>query len=173
MTKTMFELLTDDVTHFLRNPTMVMFLKTEQDKDSQFMKTFFEAAALNKKHQANVKFAFSDIEGEDMQNIVKNMMGIEEEHLPTLRAYVPTGNKKFRCDINPNELTVDGINTWMEDVLQEKVAQVYKSEEVPTDFNSTIVKNIVGVTHEQIVKDPTKDVFVMYYAPWCKYSKEM
>lgn len=21
--------------------------------------------------------------------------------------------------------------------------------------------------------DPTKDVFVMYYAPWCKYSKEM
>jgi len=21
--------------------------------------------------------------------------------------------------------------------------------------------------------DETKDVFVMYYAPWCKYSKEM
>ena len=50
MTKTIFELLTDDVTHFLRNPTMVMFLKTEQDKDSKFMKTFMEAAKLNKKH---------------------------------------------------------------------------------------------------------------------------
>ena len=32
---------------------------------------------------------------------------------------------------------------------------------------------MVGVTHEEIVKDVSKNVFVMYYAPWCKYSKEM
>ena len=60
----------------------------------------------------------------------------------------------------------------MNDLLDEKLTPIYKSEEVPA-YNGDTVKVVVGKTWEHIVMDETKDVFVMYYAPWCKYSKEM
>ena len=98
MMKTYFELLVQDVTHFLHNPTLVMFRKAEQDENAEFMNAFFEVAKQNK---YKAKFAYSDIEGEDMQNILKEMMGIKEHDLPTLRAYNPEGNRKYKCDIKP------------------------------------------------------------------------
>lgn len=100
--KTYFELLVEDVTHFLNNPTLVMFRKEKEDANSKFMQEFKEAAKLNK---YKAKFAYSDIEGDDMQNILKEMMGIKEEDLPTLRAYNPDGNKKYKCDIPARDLT--------------------------------------------------------------------
>ncbi len=60
----------------------------------------------------------------------------------------------------------------MEDVLGEKITPIYKTEEKPA-YNGDTVIVVVGTTWNEIVMDPTKDVFVMYYAPWCKYSKEM
>ena len=106
MVKTYFELLVQDVTHFLHNPTLVMFRTEAEDKDADFMTEFYEAATLNK---YKAKFAYSDIEGDDMQNILKEMMGIKDEDLPTLRAYNPTGNRKYKCDIKPQELTAASI----------------------------------------------------------------
>ena len=169
MIKTYFELLVDDVTHFLHNPTLVMFRKEEEDKNSTFMDAFKEAAQQNK---YKAKFAYSDIEGDDMQNILKEMMGIKEEDLPTLRAYNPDGNKKYKCDTPARMLTSDKITEFMEELLEEKLPQIYKSEEIPQSNNGTETI-LVGLTHDEIVKDVSKNVFVMYYAPWCKYSKEM
>jgi thiol-disulfide isomerase/thioredoxin len=107
-----------------------------------------------------------------MQNILKEMMGIKEEDLPTLRAYNPIGNKKFKCEVPPQDLTSDKISEFMEELLDGKLPQIYKSEEIPVDNNDS-VKIVVGHTHEEIVKDESKNIFIMYYAPWCKYSKEM
>jgi hypothetical protein len=44
MVKTYFELLVENLTAFLDNPTLVMFRKEEQDADSKFMEVFKEAA---------------------------------------------------------------------------------------------------------------------------------
>jgi protein disulfide-isomerase A1 len=60
----------------------------------------------------------------------------------------------------------------MNDVLGEKLTPIYKTEVEPA-YNGDTVKVVVGTTWDKIVMDKTKDVFVMYYAPWCKYSKEM
>ena len=32
---------------------------------------------------------------------------------------------------------------------------------------------IVGSRHDEIVRDPTKDVLVKYYAPWCKHCTKL
>jgi protein disulfide-isomerase A1 len=167
--KTYFELLVADVSQFLHNPTLVMFRKGETDADSAFMDAFKEAAKQNK---YKAKFAYSDIEGDDMQNILKEMMGITEADLPTLRAYNPEGNLKYKCSTPAASLTPELITSFMEDFLEKKLDPIYKSEEVPA-HNEDDVKVVVGTTWADIVQDPTKDVFVMYYAPWCKYSKEM
>jgi protein disulfide-isomerase A1 len=159
----------EDVHQFLHNPTLVMFRKTEQDGDAEFMDAFKQVATQNK---YRAKFAYSDIEGDDMENILKEMMGVTEEDLPTLRAYNPEGNKKYKCETGGRDLTAGKISEFMEDFLADKIPQVYKSEEIPESNNDT-VKVVVGKTWEEVVMDPSKDVFIMYYAPWCKYSKEM
>ena len=78
-----------------------------------------------------------------MQNILKEMMGIKEEDLPTLRAYNPIGNRKYKCDIDPEELTSDDISQFMEDFLAEKITPIYKTEPVPS-YNNDTVKIVVG-----------------------------
>merc|ERR1712166_399369 len=45
-----------------------------------------------------------------------------------------------------------------------------KSEDVPEKNDGPVVK-LVGENFKGIVEDPTKDVFVKYYAPWCGHCK--
>jgi len=47
-----------------------------------------------------------------------------------------------------------------------------KSETVPEDNNGP-VKVVVAKTFDQIVNDPTKNVFVEFYAPWCGHCKAL
>lgn len=99
-------------------------------------------------------------------------MGITEDALPTLRAIVPAGMKKYTSETKPADLTVDSITKFIDDVLAGKIAPSLKSEPIP-EKNDEAVKVIVGKQFSDIVMDPTKDVFVKYYAPWCGHCKKL
>lgn len=80
--------------------------------------------------------------------------------------------KKFSYEGDVKSLTVDSLKSFIEDFKSGKLAPFLKSEAIP-ESNDEPVKVIVGKQFNQIVMDPTKDVFVEYYAPWCGHCKKL
>lgn len=53
-----------------------------------------------------------------------------------------------------------------------KIKAQIKSQPVPKK-NTDPVQVVVGTTFDQIVMDPTKDVMIELYAPWCGHCKAL
>lgn len=170
MVPTVFEFTEEEIEAVFgqQQPTLILFRDNAADKDAAFMTVFSEAA---KTHKGKMLFAYADVSG-GIQERLAEFMGVTKENLPTLRAILPEEMKKYACETKPADLTVDVIGKWADDVLSGAVKPNLKSEEIP-EKNDDPVTYIVGKQWEEIVMDPTKDVLVKYYAPWCGHCKKL
>jgi protein disulfide-isomerase A1 len=53
-------------------------------------------------------------------------------------------------------------------MVEEGQGRVLKSES-SVQKKGEFTRKIVGLTYNDTIYDNTKDVFVMYHAPWCKH----
>jgi protein disulfide isomerase family A protein 3 len=87
------------------------------------------------------------------------LVGIDD--LPKSQKYRFTG-----------EFNVKNLEQFAQDYLDGKLKSYIKSEPKPAS-NDAGVKVVTGETFNDIVMDPTKNVMIEFYAPWCGHCKKL
>eukprot|EP00066_Takifugu_rubripes_P021814 XP_011611080.1 PREDICTED: protein disulfide-isomerase-like [Takifugu rubripes] len=122
-------------------------------------------------NQFKGKILFISIDVNSTLSHVMNYFGVSESDIPTARLINMENQKKF--SINSDKLTLESILQMCEEVLGDTAKPYFKSEEIPEDWNKGPVTVLVGKNFESVALDPTKNVFVEFYAPWCGHCKEL
>ena len=147
---------------------MILFKDPADTNADAYFKTYEQAAQT---HKGKILFSYGGI-SEGIQERLAEFMGVVKADLPTIRIIMPADMKKFQYPTPVSEMTVETVGTYIQDVIDGKVKPFLKSEK-PVDNTGKALTVIVGENFNDLVKDPTKDVLVKYYAPWCGHCKKL
>ncbi|KAA8594602.1 protein disulfide-isomerase A2 [Etheostoma spectabile] len=128
-----------------------------------------DCRTIAKEFKGKMLFVVIDVT-EALSNVL-NYFGVSESDAPTACLIKMDTGKKFR--IGAGELTTSSLRQLCRDVVDGTAKPYYRSEEIPEDWNKGPVKVLVGKNFESVALDPTKNVFVEFYAPWCAHCKEL
>uniref|UniRef100_A0A8C3A9T9 protein disulfide-isomerase n=1 Tax=Cyclopterus lumpus TaxID=8103 RepID=A0A8C3A9T9_CYCLU len=102
---------------------------------------------------------------------VLNYFGVSDKDVPTARLVSMETGKKFNTE--GGDLAIKSLRRLCQDVVDGTAEPYFKSEEIPEDWNKEPVKVLVGKNFASVALDPTKNVFVEFYAPWCQHCKDL
>jgi len=143
-------------------PLFWAFLATDAD-NAESVEATLKEVAKDFRHVSFVK-----LDGVKWANHAKNF-GLGET-LPGLVIEDRTNKKKF---VYPEHTVVASeLKSFLKGFTDGTLSPTLKSQDPPAP-NDEPVTVVVGKTFEQIVLDPTKDVLVEFYAPWCGHCKSL
>ena len=106
--------------------------------------------------------------GNGQHQDVLDFFGIQMSETPSFMIFELDTDHKYRPTTSgPTDVSLRNLRSFLKDYAAGKVAQFVKSTPLPEDWNSQPVKVLVGSNFASVTKDPTLDVLVMLYAPWC------
>jgi len=99
-------------------------------------------------------------------------IGVKEENTPTVRIVNPTSEGAVLKYEFEGAITAENLVAFVAKFAAGTLSPAYKSEEIPESQENSVVV-LVGKSFKSIVHDPTKDVLVEFYAPWCGHCKSL
>jgi protein disulfide-isomerase A1 len=150
-----------------KNAALILFTE-EADQGYQ---TVYKQAASDL--QGQLLFVTSGVT-EGIQSRLAEFVGVEASDMPTMRLISPEENMlKYVWEGDAKNVTGDDIAKFVQDFKDGKLSPHLKSEPIPEPATIDGLTVLVGKSWDDVVKDPTKDVLVKYYAPWCGHCKAL
>ena len=104
---------------------------------------------------------------------IVSFFGLDKDSAePQVVGFQAADGKKFAFP-EGEAATAEALATFAEQVVDGTAPRRTKSAPVPEEPLDAGVTVVVGSTFESIVKDPTKDVLLEVYAPWCGHCKTL
>jgi len=154
-----------------RNPLVVVYFNVDYVRDvkgSNYVRNRVIKVA-QKLRGENLKLNFAISNTEEFKGELAEF-GVDEPSADT--KYIigrGAGNEKYKFE---GEYSVENLEKFARDLVAGNLVPYLKSEPVPTE-NPDAVKTVVAKNFDQVVNDPTKDVLIEFYAPWCGHCKSL
>jgi len=138
---------------------------------ADFEKLTGEFGAAAKNHKGSVLFIYINVADAENERILE-FFGLTAADCPTIRL-INLGDDMTKFKPEGVQLTGEGISAFVQDYKDGKIKPFLMSEEIPADWDAAAVKVLVGKNFDSVAKDPTKNVLVEFYAPWCGHCKQL
>jgi len=145
-------------------PIFYFFYEKQEDVDTLGK----EIEDIARRYRLKMNFVYVDVE--KYPDSV-NTLGIEKKY-PNVLIQEPKSKLKFAYD-STNGFSKGFIQKYIIDYFDGNIQSYYFSEELPPREPDDYLIRMNAYTFEKVALDITKDVFVLFYAQYCKPCREV
>ena len=145
-------------------PKLLLFSKSDTAAPVEFKKASDDATMRG-------HFIFATV-GAAADPGLGDYLGVDaESEEPQLFLFEAQENKKYR--LSAKTITLAAIQELAKDFRAGKLTPYLKAAPVAEDWDDAAVKAISSSQWEDVVLDPSRDVVVEIYAPWCGHCQKL